>query len=171
MNKIRRKMLDNININKLEKDLTKKDYERISSHRNLADKFIVEFQEELNWKIVSRCQNLSEKMIRHFQHKVDWNEISQNQILSEDFIREYQNKVYWGNLSNRTFTNDFLVEYKSKINWSRYFNSKAVDFLIIKQFVVSAGYRNLEGIQIDHLSTAEIKTLENMLTIKYMFTK
>jgi hypothetical protein len=171
MNKNRQKLLDHININKPEKDLTKKDYERISAHRYLSDKFIIEFQTELNWKIISRCQKLSAKMIRHFQHKLNWFEISEKQIMSEDFIREFQDKLNWGSLSYRTFSNEFLIEFKHRIIWSHYFYSKNVDFLIIKQFMVNAGYKNLDRIKTDHLSKAEIKTLENILAIKYMFTK
>ena len=38
---------------------------------------------------------LSEDFIREFQDKVNWEMISVTQKLSEDFIREFQNKVDW----------------------------------------------------------------------------
>lgn len=61
----------------------------------LPEDFIRDFQDEVDWVIVSYVQNLSENFIREFQDKVSWIHISHSQQLSEDFIKEFQDKLDW----------------------------------------------------------------------------
>ena len=64
-------------------------------NQTLSENFIREFQDKVDWKMVSSYQTLSENFIREFQDIVDWSKISHFQHLSKKFITEFQDKVDW----------------------------------------------------------------------------
>ena len=54
--------------------------------------------------------------IREFQDKIDWDMISCYQELSLDFIEEFQDKVYWTNISyHQELSLDFIKEFKDRL--------------------------------------------------------
>ena len=72
--------------------------------------------DKINWDYISEHQILSEKFIREFQDKIDWNCISIYQKLSEDFIREFQDKVNWYYIIKyQELSNDFTEMLNSAI--------------------------------------------------------
>ena len=45
-------------------------------NNQLSEEYIREFQDKVNWHMISCYQTLSEELIREFQDKVDWYYIS-----------------------------------------------------------------------------------------------
>ena len=84
--------------------------------KKLSEDFIREFQDKVDWDIISYHQRLSENFIREFEDKVDWGLISHLQTLSEDFIREFKDKVHWGCISlYQELSQEFINEFKDYI--------------------------------------------------------
>ena len=79
---------------------------QIIKNTNLPYRFVIRFQDKLDWWAISQKQTLSEDFIRDFQHKVDWKRICNTQTLSEDCIREFQDKVHWWNICNSQKRNE-----------------------------------------------------------------
>ena len=80
------------------------DWNNYDFYRNnkLTEDFIREFQDKVNWWLISEYQKLSEDFIREFKDNVSWVDISIAQVLSEDFIREFKDRVNWRYISNCT---------------------------------------------------------------------
>jgi len=94
------------------------DWECISNNYALSENFMREFQDKINWNIISAYYHkLSENFIREFKDKLGWDYISMNQKLSENFIREFQNDVYWNYISEyQNLSKNFKEEFKYKLN-------------------------------------------------------
>ena len=59
----------------------------------LNKNFIREFQNYINWGVISWHKTLSEEFIREFQDKVNWYYISCYQRLSKEFVIEFSDKI------------------------------------------------------------------------------
>lgn len=82
------------------------------------EKYIYDFGDALNWKIISLCETLTEDFMRKYQDKLDWCLISEYQKMSEDFIREFQDRVDWYYIfKKQTLSEEFVCEFKDKIDW------------------------------------------------------
>lgn len=68
------------------------DWDRIS-YIQRDFKFLSEFKERLNWKVVSINWDLSEEEIEIFSDKVDWYFIAISKKLSPDFIERFKYKL------------------------------------------------------------------------------
>lgn len=196
----RKILLEQIGFSKPEDEITLSEWDHISESTQMSEEIIGEFKDKLNWYCISLHQNLSEGFIRDFEDYVFWDCISAKQILSEDFIRKYQGKVNWNfilrkqTLSTefiREFENNFdwtyiseyhnpsidfpsinfLVEFQYKIDWEIYFTHQAASYEIIKKFIFKTTHRNIRSINTRHLTADQIKEIEKMLTLKYMFVK
>ena len=53
----------------------------------------IKTNDNVNWEDISFHYKLSEKFIKEFQDKVDWRFISMYQKLSEDFKKEFKHKL------------------------------------------------------------------------------
>jgi 1,2-phenylacetyl-CoA epoxidase catalytic subunit len=96
--------------------LTKFDWNCISSH-DLSEDFMREFQNKINWQMISQYQKLSEGFIREFQDKLNWFWISMRQVLSESFIREFQEKLWWGIIPmSQELSEDFKDEFQDRLS-------------------------------------------------------
>ena len=118
----------------------------ISHYHPLASSadFVREFKDKVEWKQISRRQTLSEDFIREFQDKVDWEEISDYQKLSEDFIREFQDKVDWEGISyHQKLSEDFIREFQDKVDWKNisYHQDLSEDF--IREFKDKVAWINI----------------------------
>ena len=195
MNDIRRNLLRDIGIGKLENEITSNEWENISKSKKLSEEFIREFKEQVNWVRISRYQNLSEDFIREFQdslfwniisgtqtlseefirefrYKVDWISISESQKISELFIREFKDSVFWNDiLIHQIVSEDFLYEFKNKINWNWYFTFNESNFLIMKRFILKSNHKNIDRVKADHLTIIQKDEIAKLLSLKYMFTK
>ena len=60
---------------------------------NLAEDFIREFKDKINWDYISKYQKLSEDFIREFKNKVNWMYISRDKTLSERFKKEFKKEL------------------------------------------------------------------------------
>lgn len=90
----------------------------ISIHQKLNDELINTYQNKINWLIISEKQILSENIIRKFKDKVNWKSISQYQNLNYDFIREFSDKVFWKKISRyQKLNEDFLNEFTNEVYW------------------------------------------------------
>jgi len=91
----------------------KKDFKQATDKIQYIESIIDEGS--INWELISIHQKLSEKFIRKFQDKVNWEWISQFQKLSENFIREFQDKVdWWYIIVYQNLSQDFITEMKLK---------------------------------------------------------
>ncbi len=82
---------------------------------------------KFNWNEINfyKDNKLSEDFIREFQNNINWELVSQYQQLSEDFIREFYNRVDWYYISAyKKLSEDLTKEFQDKINWIMYFCSK-----------------------------------------------
>ncbi len=96
----------------------KVDWNLISQYPKLSESFIREFQEKIDWDRISKYQKLSENFIKEFQEKINWYEISCSQKLSENFIREFQEKLNWYLISKyQKLSESFIREFQKKLNW------------------------------------------------------
>lgn len=69
-----------------------------------------------NFRSIFFNETLSEDFIREFQDKVDWDLISKYQALTEKFIEEFQDKVNWINVALYQFVSyDFLKRHIDQI--------------------------------------------------------
>ncbi len=65
----------------------------ISFRQTLSESLIREFQDQVDWEMISEHQRLSEPFIQEFQDQVDWEMISHYQKLSIGFIREHKHRL------------------------------------------------------------------------------
>ena len=88
------------------------------SQMPLNEEFIEEFQNFVDWRLISMKQNLSEDFVREFQDRVAWIWISADQILSEKFTDEFKVKVHWGWLCIKQKLSETLMrQFSDKVNW------------------------------------------------------
>jgi hypothetical protein len=71
MNKFRRKLLDDINLNMREESITNRHWITISVHPGLSEEFIREFSDKLDWTILSQKQKFTDEFILEFKHLID----------------------------------------------------------------------------------------------------
>lgn len=82
-------------------------FEDISLNQNLSEDFIREFQDKLEWRLISSWQKLSESFIQEFSHKLNWRRISTKQRLSKEFIAKNLDKLYLNELlDNKLISNE-----------------------------------------------------------------
>ena len=171
MNEHRQNLIEQLGIKKMEKELTNFDWLDISRFCKLSEDFIREFNNEVKWNYISLKQVLSEDFIREFIDEIKWYAISKHQILSENFISEFANQVDWWAISRyQKLSNEFLNRFKNDISWADYFYYHESDISIMKSHILKSGYRNINEFKTYHLNENEIKEIERLLTLQYMFT-
>ena len=80
---------------------------------------------------------LTEEFIREFQNEVDWELISSNQELSENFIREFQDKVCWFWISYfQNLSNKFIIEFKDRIDFEKMLEKYGYSIIAFSKFKV-----------------------------------
>ena len=79
------------------------------STAKLTEDFIREYQDSVDWTLISTHQKLSEPFIREFKDKLGWWCISRFQTLSEDFMKEFCNEIFWGNISEENLQDLLLL--------------------------------------------------------------
>lgn len=112
------------------------DWNEIHNKFVLSEDFIREFQDHLDWKLISKQEDeLSEDFIREFQHRVDWREISKHQDLSEDFIRDFEDDVDWREISkHQNLSEDFIRDFEDKVDWERIVKNQRLSGDFIREF-------------------------------------
>jgi len=81
---------------------------------NPSDDFLNKYCDKINWSHIT-FNNL-ERYSQYEEH-VDWTMISYHEKLPEDFIRKHQDKLDWNFLSsNQQLSNEFINEFKDKLN-------------------------------------------------------
>lgn len=60
-----------------------------------ADEFISEFENKLNWRLISIHHKLTEGFMEKYKDKLDWSSIVKNQKLSEEFIVRNKELLSW----------------------------------------------------------------------------
>jgi hypothetical protein len=98
-------------------NLNEIDWNYISQHQTLSERFIERFHDKVDWGWISIEQKLSENFIERFQNSIRWKVISGFQQLSEEFIKKYQNKVDWWRISRyQNLSESFIEEVLVKLN-------------------------------------------------------
>jgi len=64
-----------------------------NSSESFIEKYIKNYQYNIDWTAISHNKNLSEKFIRKYQDKLDWNAMVLQQVLSEEYIEIFQDKI------------------------------------------------------------------------------
>jgi hypothetical protein len=136
----------------------------------LSEDFIREFQDKVDWKMVSMHSKLSEDFLREFSEKVEWFFLSYDQILSENFIREFKNRVHWSFISGYQILSDnFIEEFKDRIRWKMYFEEKEASFDIIKKYIFKTDLENITEFKTNHLNDIQIREIDKLLKLKHLF--
>ena len=134
MNKLKYKDLTEKQIRKyMEKYADDKEFWGvISSHQDLSENFIREFQDHLDWGNISTCQELSENFIFEFKDKLNWENISRFKFLREEFIDRVEDKIHWNYLTTyRKFSEQFIEKHIEHFEWEHIFEYQTVseDFM------------------------------------------
>jgi hypothetical protein len=99
-------------------NISRVNWEHICYNYKLPEKFLIEFESEIDWSYAIVYQKLSENILRRFGNLSThwWSLICMYQTLSEDFIREFQNEVMWHDISEKqTLSESFLIEHIDRI--------------------------------------------------------
>jgi hypothetical protein len=174
LNEIRRKLYHQIGYKDIisEDELSVQDWDGICEYKKLSEEFIREFEDKIDWVIVSRNQTLSEGFIRDFKNDVFWHYVSGCQILSEDFIREFEDKLTWRYISEyQNLSENFIVEFQNNIDWHVYFKRQRASFQIIKKFIVKTSYNDTNQFTTSHLTNKEKEEIEKLLKLRNLFIK
>jgi hypothetical protein len=92
-------------------------WNHISTHTDISEDFIREFQDKLDWDSISQYQNLSESFMEEFKHKLDWYLISTFQKMSKDFIIKFTDELEpLGLIQNKYIDKDLARKIKITIN-------------------------------------------------------
>lgn len=90
----------------------------ICSKYILAEWFMEEFEDCLDWRSISECQRLTEKFIIRHAAQVIWPTISEFQRLSEGFIARHKRLVCWYWITRaQVLSEDFIRRYARYIVW------------------------------------------------------
>lgn len=167
IDKMNIKLGNNIPKNKLTYDTYKYiiDFDELIMRKNeLDDNVIIEFEDIINFSLLSNMQKLSEQILRRYYNKMSVNDIINNQtlpydvlqqlILSNDFdanqwyilckgqrfdvplVEQYIEKVDWHALSQNkhAMTREFMLNYSDKLYWIEVSNLGICEDLILRYF-------------------------------------
>jgi hypothetical protein len=111
------------------------DWKLITIFQQLSENFIRENKSRIYWDYVASYHKLSEDFITEFQDRLNWDEISIYQKLSEDFIRRFKNKLNWKYVSiYQILSEDFIREFKNNLNFYYIINSQKLSEDFLKEF-------------------------------------
>lgn len=138
--------------------------ELIMRKKTLHDNVIIEFDDMINFSLLSNMQKLSEQILRRYYNKMSVNDIINNQtlpydvlkdlILSNDFdanqwyilckgqhfdvplVEQYIEKVDWHALSQNkhVMSREFMEKYSDKLYWIEVSNLGICEDLILRYF-------------------------------------
>lgn len=122
------------------------------SSRKLSEDFIREFENYLNWSVISSCQILSESFIKEFKNKVKWFNVQYCQKLSEEFIEENINLIDFEIISNRQIlSEEFFFRYSEKVNWLNIlYHQPFINFERCKE-IVKKKYPNMNELMFEKI--------------------
>lgn len=88
------------------------------SKRNLTDDFIEEFQEKLNWDLLSQLHTLSRSFIKKYMNILNWKCVSMNKSLTDELIYIYKDKLDWRTISRyQNLSENLIDKYNHLLNW------------------------------------------------------
>ena len=87
----------------------------MSCAQKMADKFIEEFADRIDWTILPDVQTLSLDIVEKFKDRMDWDTISSKQPLSTKFIIENIENINFRYLSN----NNLITEETRLLFWDK----------------------------------------------------
>ena len=100
MNEYRQKLLENLGVEKTEKELRPRFWFTISMVPNIGDEFIREFADKLDWPNVSRIQKLSDDLIYELKHYINWNNYFIYNEANFSIIKQFILKTNFRKLDN-----------------------------------------------------------------------
>lgn len=170
MSEYRKKLLKGIGFKVPEETIGNHVWRDISEYSKLSEEFIRVFEDKVDWELVCQYQKLSEELIREFQSKVDWYYVSSCHQLSENFIREFKDEVEWHSISEiQVLSDNFVKELSDEIYWEVYFQSREASFDIIKKYITKTTFKTTDEIKTVHLNKVQIREIQRILGIKYLF--
>ena len=126
------------------KNISEKDWEKISRYEDLTENFIRKFSDELIWGIFpwKVKDNLSDKFIREFKHKIVWDSFGCFRDFDEDFLWEVRDYVDWSWVFwNQTLSKNIIdkclenKEIKNKVEWTPILLKKDLSKEEIKKYL------------------------------------
>lgn len=89
--------------------------------------FLIRFQNQLNWKLLSRYNHFSTEELGMFINKVDWDNISKYQNLDEDYFNLYGTFLNWTLVSLYQYLPEStIIKFQDRIDWEVIFNRKDI---------------------------------------------
>lgn len=109
-------------------NLTNLDWDNICLVGNLSLEFVLEFEQHINWRALSRNINLNKRIISVYKStRLDWDEIWRFHTLSVDFINEY---IHYMKaipfLENEDTTYELIHQFAPYLNWYEISNDQYV---------------------------------------------
>lgn len=99
----------------------------------LSTQFILQFNEFINWNIVSEMKYLENEIIEEFSEKVNWNNLSVFHDLNFEFLNKFKHKINWKRLCyiREDLPEDLAIRFESYLDFSKFSCYKySLDFII-----------------------------------------
>lgn len=102
------------------------DWDEISKY-NHDKNFLIRFQDQLNWKLLSQYHAFTTEELGMFINKVDWKIISQYQNLDIDYLQLYANFLDWTVVSKyQNLLESWILTFQDRIDWEEIFKRKYI---------------------------------------------
>lgn len=116
----------------------------LSANRNLTFEFVEEYQDCINWNVLSRSFVMDEKFMDTFKDKINWNSVSRYQVLDEKLIEKYSNLLNWDKISRyQKLSSKFINKYKLKLNLNNLIKYQQLDEKFIRKYLIAFTFDNL----------------------------
>lgn len=111
---------------KITEELVRKNSQRViwthisnnAQIKKFSEQFFIDFENKLNWDILSFSKTLSEDFINKHRDRINWVFLLGEKKYSEDFLRRNLDKINWLEvLQKQTLSESFIEEFSNKINW------------------------------------------------------
>lgn len=108
-------------------------------YEQISEEFIREWNDKLNWMLLSFHYTFSYEFLREFKDKLDWRPICSHYKINNDFLREFFNYINWHFVARfQEFDFDFVKKWETELrphiyavieNESLTYNKKYVSYL------------------------------------------
>lgn len=89
--------------------------------------FLLQFKDNLNWKLLSQYHKFTTEELGMFHSKVDWDTVSWCQSLNEDYFNLYASFLNWTLVSlHQYLPESTIIKFKDRIDWEAIFKRKDI---------------------------------------------
>lgn len=109
-----------------------------SCRSDLTMEFVREFQDAINWYVLSKNEYFkpSEDFVDEFKDRINWNNFTRySKSMNESFAIKFKDYIDWGVLSFQKYlSNDFIRKHADRINWKILWKYRKVDEEFLDKF-------------------------------------